>query len=44
MYADDELMGSLDERDGPYCQLSYNRKGKSTARFVRKKNLLTVKR
>ena len=32
------------EKHGPYHQLSYTRKGKSTTRFIRKPNLATVKR
>ncbi len=32
------------EKHGPYYQLSYTRKGKSTTRFVRRENLATVKR
>jgi len=32
------------EKHGPYYQLSYTRKGKSTTRFIRKPNLATVKR
>jgi len=32
------------EKHGPYHQLSYSRKGKSTTRFIRKPNLATVKR
>ncbi len=31
------------EKHGPYHQLSYTRKGKSTTRFVRKPNLAAVK-
>jgi hypothetical protein len=32
------------EKHGPYYQLSYTRKGKSTTRFIRKPNLAMVKR
>ena len=32
------------EKHGPYYQLSYTRKGKSTTRFIRKPNLVMVKR
>jgi hypothetical protein len=32
------------EKHGPYHQLSYTRKGKSTTRFIRKSNLAMVKR
>ena len=32
------------EKHGPYHQLSYTRKGKSTTRFIRKPNLATIKR
>ena len=32
------------EKHGPYYQLSYTRKGKSTTRFIRKLNLAMVKR
>jgi hypothetical protein len=32
------------EKHGPYYQLSYSRKGKSTTRFVRKKNLAAVRK
>ncbi len=32
------------EKHGPYHQLSFTRKGKSTSRFVRKENLATVKK
>lgn len=32
------------EKHGPYHQLSYTRKGKSTTRFIRKPNLALVKR
>ena len=32
------------EKHGPYYQLSYTRKGKSTTRFIRKPNLAIVKR
>ena len=32
------------EKHGPYYQLSYTRKGKSTTRFVRKPNIVMVKR
>ena len=32
------------EKHGPYHQLSYTRKGKSTTRFIRKPNLTTIKR
>ncbi len=32
------------EKHGPYHQLSYTRKGKSTTRFIRKPNLAMVKR
>ena len=32
------------EKHGPYYQLSYTRKGKSTTRFIRKPNLAVVKR
>jgi hypothetical protein len=32
------------EKHGPYYQLSYTRKGKSTTRFIRKPNLAKVKR
>jgi hypothetical protein len=31
------------EKHGPYYQLSYTRKGKSTTRFIRKPNLVMVK-
>jgi len=32
------------EKHGPYYQLSYTRKGKSTTRFIRKPNLVMVER
>ena len=32
------------EKHGPYHQLSYTRKGKSTTRFIRKPNLSMIKR
>jgi hypothetical protein len=32
------------EKHGPYYQLSYTRKGKSTTKFVRRENLVTVKK
>jgi hypothetical protein len=32
------------EKHGPYHQLSYTRKGKSTTRFIQKQNLAMVKR
>ena len=32
------------EKHGPYHQLSYTRKGKSTTRFIRKPNLAAIKR
>jgi len=32
------------KKHGPYCQLSYTRKGESTTRFVRPQDLATVKR
>jgi Family of unknown function (DUF6788) len=32
------------EKHGPYHQLSFTRKGKSTTRFVRRENLATVKK
>jgi hypothetical protein len=32
------------QKHGPYYQLSYTRKGKSTTRFVRPQDLVTVKR
>ena len=32
------------EKHGPYHQLSYTRKGKSTTRFIQKQNLTMVKR
>lgn len=32
------------KRHGPYYQLSYTRKGKSTTRFIRRENLSSVKK
>src|SRR5450631_954134 len=32
------------EKHGPYCQVSFTRKGKSSSKFVRKEDLNTVRR
>lgn len=32
------------KKHGPYCQVSYTRKGKSGTRFVRKENLSSIRR
>jgi len=38
------MQGTPPEKHGPYYQVSFTRKGKSSSKFVRKEDLNTVRR